>query len=378
MITRSYSYDVGIIGAGIAGLAFAWAALRRGLRVVVLERDDRSDGASVRNFGMIWPMGQPPGPGLKTALRSRELWLELAEASGLWLKQCGSLHLAHRDDEWAVLQEFNTTAAADGYQVQVLTPEEVLTNAPAANPQELRGGLWSRMEMGVNPRTALAKFANWLAEQQECTICFGQSVIKAETGRITTEQGDVIDADRIIICSGSDTRTLFPEVFNRSELRLCKLQMLRTPPQPDGWILGPHLASGLTLRHYPVFQSCLSFPALKNRIAEETPELDRYGIHILAAQNDRGEIILGDSHEYDAAIKPEDKAEIDELILGKARKMIRLPDWTIAHRWHGLYVKHPTQPVLDIEPMDGVRLVTGFGGAGMTLALGYADLNWKS
>ncbi len=377
MSTRHESFDVAIVGAGIAGLAHAWAALRRGLRVVVLERDDRADGASVRNFGMTWPIGQLPGNGLQTALHSRELWLELADASGLWLKLCGSLHLAYRDDEWAVLQEFAATATDDGYQVGLLTANQVLDMSPATNPEGLRGGMRSETELGINPRTAIARFAAWLAEQPGATFRFGTTATAVETGRVTTQAGDTFNAERIIICSGSDTRTLFPEVLARSGVRLCKLQMLRTPTQPKGWTLGPHLASGLTLRHYRLFEACPSFSALRARIAEETPELDRFGIHILAAQNDRGEVLLGDSHEYDADIQPQDKPEIDELILREVRKMIRLPNWTIAHRWHGVYVKHPTQSVIDVEPLKGVRIVTSFGGAGMTLALGYADLNWK-
>ena len=74
--------------------------------------------------------------------------------------------------------------------------------------------------------------------------------------------------------------------------------MMQTAEQPDDWRMGPLIAGGLTLQHYQSFESCPGLQALKKRIAEETPEINRFGIHVLASQNDAGEILLGDSHEY--------------------------------------------------------------------------------
>ena len=74
--------DVLVVGGGALGCAHAIAAVRRGLSVTLCERDAVARGASVRNFGMIWPIGQPAGPDLQLALRSRELWGELASEAG--------------------------------------------------------------------------------------------------------------------------------------------------------------------------------------------------------------------------------------------------------------------------------------------------------
>lgn len=81
---------VAIIGAGIFGLANAWAARKRGYEVTVFEKEPFAIGASVRNFGMIWPIGQRAGEIYRLAIESRRLWLELCRDAGIWIRECGA------------------------------------------------------------------------------------------------------------------------------------------------------------------------------------------------------------------------------------------------------------------------------------------------
>src|ERR1700744_5216472 len=83
-----------VIGAGIVGLATARALALRGFSVKVFERTERAVGASIRNFGMIWPIGQPAGKMYDRAIRSRNIWKELSGRAGFWHSNEGSLHLA--------------------------------------------------------------------------------------------------------------------------------------------------------------------------------------------------------------------------------------------------------------------------------------------
>ena len=55
------AFDLAVVGAGICGLAHALAAVRRGKRVVVLDRDRQANGASIRNFGFVTVTGQQEG-----------------------------------------------------------------------------------------------------------------------------------------------------------------------------------------------------------------------------------------------------------------------------------------------------------------------------
>eukprot|EP01136_Pigoraptor_vietnamica_P001694 Opistho-1_new@28663 len=96
-----------VIGAGIVGLATARALSLKGYQVTVIERSEKAVGASIRNFGMVWPIGQPDGKLYNRAVRSREIWKEIADSIGLWYHEAGSLHVANEPDEWQVLQELH-------------------------------------------------------------------------------------------------------------------------------------------------------------------------------------------------------------------------------------------------------------------------------
>lgn len=369
----STHFDVIVIGGGIVGLAHAWMAAQRGLRVQLIERARSAQGASVRNFGMIWPIGQPAGELNEIALRSRDHWLSLNSAGVVTVEQCGSIHAAHRSDELAVLKEFCDSGQ---HAVQMLTADEVIQRASIVNPQGLLGAMFSPSEMRVNPRIAPSQIATWLKDRYSVNCCFNTMVTEVDDHTAYASGHRHWSADRIVICSGSDLQTLFPDLLQNSGLRLCKLQMLKAI-QPHSARSMPHIASGLTLRHYPSFSVCPTQHELKERIASETPELDRFGIHVMASAFDNGDVLLGDSHEYDEEISPFDKAEIDELLLRELRKVIRLDDWTIHERWHGIYAKHSQWPVFESQAMPGVSVFVGTGGAGMTMAFGLAERAWK-
>lgn len=366
----NHKFNVAIVGAGIVGLAHAWASVRQGRSVILFDRSPKAQGATVRNFGMIWPIGQPAGELYDTALRSRELWLELHKAGVVHADDCGSVHLAHRADELAVLEEF---VAGKTHDCQILSADETLQKVPIANSDGLLGGMWSPTELRVDPRVAASKIASWLQSAHDVKLHFETPIVHVDGGTLTSADGAQWHADQTVICSGSDLKTLFPEVLAASGLKLCKLQMLRTVAQNSSAKQAAHIASGLTLRHYSSFNHCPSLASLKQRVANENPTLDRYGIHVMATQSASAEFILGDSHEYGDDIEPFDKAEIDNLILQELRKIIQLPDWTISERWHGVYAKHPDLPVFRATPQPGVHVCVGPGGAGMTMSFGLAE-----
>jgi D-hydroxyproline dehydrogenase subunit beta len=364
------SCDVAVVGAGILGLAHAYHAARRGQRVVVCERHPRAQGASIRNFGMIWPIGQPLGDRFRLACRSRDLWHEVLAEAGLWHERSGSLHLAYHDDEAALLDEFVHREGAER-SCRLMSADEIVRRSPGIRRDGLRIGVFSPGETNVDPREVVAQLPGWLTNRFGVEFRWGCPVVHCESGRLTTHQGDLA-ARHIFVCTGDDFQTLLPDRYAAAGLYRCKLQMMRTTPVAAG-LIGPMLAAGLTLLHYPAFAACRSLGEVRRRFERTAAELLRFGIHVMVSRTGAGELTLGDSHEYRDEIDIFDKPHVDELILDYLRGYLDVPKLTIASRWHGTYGKHPTEPWLVDDPLPNVTAVTGIGGNGMTLSFGLAE-----
>jgi glycine/D-amino acid oxidase-like deaminating enzyme len=151
-----------------------------------------------------------------------------------------------------------------------------------------------------------------------------------------------------------------------------KLQMLKARSK-SGLQIGTHLCAGLTLGHYANFRPCKTLEPLLERYEREMPEYGQHGIHLLVSQHEDGVLTIGDSHHYGLDVTPFREEVIDQLIMAYLDTFLPIDDLVITERWYGVYAKHPTLSFVTDTPAEGVRLVTGVGGAGMTLSFGLAE-----
>ncbi|MBL7759746.1 MAG: TIGR03364 family FAD-dependent oxidoreductase [Sediminibacterium sp.] len=362
-----------VIGAGIVGLATARALSLKGFDVTVIEKTARAVGASVRNFGMVWPIGQPAGELHSRAERSKAIWKDIADSTGLPYKESGSVHTAYYKDEWVVLQELYELFKAEGRAVELLDQKGVQKKSGAVNPNNLIGGLYSASEMIVDPRIAIATIAAYLTEFLDVTFIWGKAVSAVEANRVY-DGSAWIEADLIFICSGSDFETLFPALFAGIEITKCKLQMMRFKSNIPDYDLGASLCGGLSLIHYHSFKAAPSLKALAQRYENEMAEYLRYGIHVMVSQHHSGELTVGDSHEYGLTHDPFNREAINELILQYLRQFAQISDWKLIQSWNGVYPKMTNgSSHLFLQPSDHVYILNGLGGAGMTLSFGLAE-----
>lgn len=362
-----------VVGAGIIGLATARALAIKGFSVKVFERTHKAVGASIRNFGMIWPIGQPTGMLYNRAMRSREIWEEIGYEAGFSCEPVGSLHIAYHKDEWQVLQELYENFKKER-KVKLLSPPQIAGRSEAVIQTNLMGGLYSAEELIVDPREAIAALPLYLGEKFDVAFYWGKCISNIAENTVYIGNEEVYEADLIFVCSGADFETLYPEVYAELAITKCKLQMMRFAAQPNNWRIGPALCGGLSLIHYKSFKAASSLAILKERYENEMSEYLDWGIHVMVAQNEKGELSVGDSHEYGDTHDPFDKGFINKMIVDYLKTFAQFKDWTLAETWNGIYSK-PTDGETDIflSPEPGVYIINGTGGAGMTLGFGLAE-----
>lgn len=363
--------DVLIVGAGIVGLAHALAASKRGMKVTVVEQTAHPIGASIRNFGMVWPVGQPKGNLHNLALRSREIWTEVATEAGLFADPCGSIQLAFHPEEVQVLKEFHNLFPET---TELIAPQDAIERFPTLNPQDLQLALFSNTELCVNPRQALAALPTYLAKEHKIKFLFNETVTEIRGNCAKFSTGEIC-ASQIFVCPGANFKILYPDFFARHGIQQCKLQMLRATPKNPNFKLKTMLAGGLTMSHYSSFRDCPSIHKLMEFHSTSYPEYSKRGIHVMASQHDTAEITIGDSHTYGLDLDPFSEEHTDELILNYLAKMANTAEWDITSRWHGTYSKHPSEPLFKEKIDEVTTVVTSPGGAGMTLSFGYAEAN---
>jgi FAD dependent oxidoreductase TIGR03364 len=361
-----------VVGAGIVGLATARALAIRGYAVSVYEKNHRASGASVRNFGMIWPVGQPAGKLYERAIRTRNCWEEIGKSGRLWYDPVGSLHVAYHADEWQVMQELFDVFTKEGRTVKLLNREQTLRLSSVAKKANCLGSLYSSEEIIVDPRQAIALLPEFFSETYGIRFYWGKTVKDVRTGHIVIGP-ETQQTDLVFICSGSDFETFYPDEFAKFALTKCKLQMMRIAEE-DMVRIGPAICGGLSLIHYGSFKVAPSLPALKARYESEMAEFLKHGIHVMVSQNQSGQLTVGDSHEYGPSPDPFDSQQINNLILQYLGEFTTLKNPRILETWNGVYGKFTDgQTDLFFSPQSDVYILNGVGGAGMTLSFGFAE-----
>lgn len=361
-------FDLIVVGAGIVGLAHAYTAAQRGLKVCVVERDAACIGASIRNFGFITITGQAPGDTWRRAMHSRDVWQGIAPYAGIDIVHRNLWLAAYRPEAHDVLEAFMRTPM--GEACELLDAADAQAKAPALNLSDACSVLYSPHELRVESRTAIGLLARWLAEAHGVTFRFGEAVLEVETPRVRTSRG-TLHAERVAVCTNTDLHGLFADRIAAHELTLCRLQMLRVKPEA-GFQLPGSVMMDLSLVRYEGYSTLPEAAALRARLQQEEAASLEHGIHLIVVQSADGSLVVGDSHHYGDAPEPFAMEEVDQLILRHLRSTLNLEAARVTERWTGVYPSSKTTPCVIDAPDDATRLVIVTSGSGASTGFGIA------
>lgn len=359
-----------IVGGGVLGTMHAVEAVRRGHRVTQLERESEARGATVRNFGLVWVSGRA-GFELAPALRARELWERLAaDVPGIGFRPAGSLTLLATPREVAVAEEVAARADAADRGFTLLDPAGVRALNPALRGKFLAGLHCSR-DAAVESRQALPAIRAHVAETGRYTFVPGTEARAVDGRGVRDDRGLRHDADLVLLCPGAAHGGLIREIAGELPVRRVRLQMMQT--EPLGEPLTTAIADGDSFRYYPGFagdgldELCRTEP--------QRPVAAEHRMQLLCVQRLHGGLTIGDTHEYDEPFAFDVTEEPYTHLVDVVEQFLGRPLPPVRRRWAGVYSQcvDPGQLVLRHVAGDGVWVVTGPGGRGMTLAPAIAE-----
>jgi glycine oxidase len=207
--------DAVIVGAGTIGLACAWEAARRGLRVRVLERDEPGAGATHVAAGMLAPVGEADWGEeamVRMSTASARAWpefaAELERETGLesGYETRGALHVAlDRDEAEELRRRFELMSSLD-LGVEWLRPRECRELEPSLSVS-CTAGVVLPGEAAVDPRLLVRALVNAVegagGEVLSRTEVVDPILEGDRLAGVVTAEGREHRADRVVLATGA-------------------------------------------------------------------------------------------------------------------------------------------------------------------------------
>jgi len=373
------TYDLLVVGAGIVGLAHAYEASKRGLKVVVVEKNTRCVGASIRNFGFITVSGQSSRDTWRRAMYSRNVWHEITQKAGIPIIHNGSWVVCNRSEAFDVAHAFLKTEMGEGCELFSSDDFSVLPRLGIKNIDSLRlkqiaGLLYSPYEFRVESKEAIPQLASYLQTTIGVDFYWETEVLSIDGSSVHTSNNQ-FDAQRIVVCPGAELTGIAKPYIEKHDLKLCTLQMLRIKVQ-EGFILPGSVMTDNSLARYLGWSELPEAKALKERIAIEMPEYVKEGIHLIVVQSADGSLVVGDSHRYGSSENVFASDKIEQLIIELMYRVLSITEHTVIERWTGVYPVSNAFDALIEKVSPTMRVVIVSSGTGASTAFGLAKDNF--
>ena len=359
-------YDVVVVGGGIVGLASAYAAVKKGLKVALVEREAQNKDASIRNFGFVTVSGQRSGEHWQRAMHSRNIWADIAPKAGIKVEHTGLHMLVQRPEAMSVADAFLKTEM--GESCRLLSQSEIQEQTPYLRTG--LGVLYSPHELRVESNTAIGKFADWLAQVHGVDFYNKTTVQVVDLPTVHTSRGALHTA-HCVICPGADLQGLYPDTLAQSDAKLCTLNMMRVMPR-QAFKLNAAVMSDLSFARYDGFAQLPEARALISLLDDTQAAERKAGVHLIVVQSADGSLIIGDSHDYCDKELPFRDTYQDNLIINEFKKVMDIGEVDITQHWLGVYPS-ADNVVFKASPESGVAIGTITSGTGASTGFAFGE-----
>ena len=198
--------QVAIVGGGIIGASAALFMRKRGLRVVLLERNECGSRSSGINYGGVRRQGRALAQ-LPLARRAHEIWGELAHIIGIdgEYVRSGHLKLARTQEAMASLEAYRENTRGFGMNLELISTAELRSRYPWLGANVVGGSLCPA-DGHANPRLVSPAFAR-AAERAGADVIEGCKVARIERMGADFElecaDGLMVRAEAVVNCAGA-------------------------------------------------------------------------------------------------------------------------------------------------------------------------------
>lgn len=205
--------EVIIIGSGVIGCAAAYYLARKGVSVIVLDKEESiGNGGSSRNGGGVRQSGRDPRELPLAMYGVKNLWPYLSEELGVNVEyhKEGNLRLGKTEKHRQILQGLTERAVACGLDVKMIDGREVQQINPFLS-DEVTVASWCPTDGHANPlTTTLGYYKN--ARALGVKFFTGEEVIKIRKikgkARQVITQKNIFEGEKIIVAAGYESRAL--------------------------------------------------------------------------------------------------------------------------------------------------------------------------
>jgi glycine/D-amino acid oxidase-like deaminating enzyme len=341
--------DVIVVGGGIVGAACADEFTRRGLKVVIVERDIIGGGATAAGMGHIVVMDDSEAQFALTRY-SQQLWRELrAELpDDVEYDHCGTIWVAADEEEMVEVHRKREYYSQRGVPAQVLDARELQNLEPNLRPG-MAGGLLIP-EDGVLYPPCAAAFLMDRAQKHGAQLRAGVTVAEMARGKVRLTNGTELSANTIVNASGAYAGEITPGI----EVKKRKGHLVITDRYP-GFV-----------RHQLV-----ELGYLKSAHSETS---DSVAFNVQPRRT--GQVLIGSSRQYGAEHKDVDNFMLVRMLQRAQEFMPGLAKMSTVRTWTGFRAATPDKlPLIGQWTGDkSLFLATGHEGLGITTSLGTARI----